>query len=85
MTVLEQLIESIREVLRSKGIEPPPIGATTRLDGVLALDSLDYAELFVRMHNALGVDPFATGEPFDIETVRDLASVYERAKASASA
>ena len=85
MTVLVQLIENIREVRRNKGVEPPPIDAATRLDATCALDSLDYAELFVRMHMALGVDPFATSERFDIETVRDLARIYERAKAGVAA
>ena len=33
----------------------------TPLDATLGLDSLDYAELVVRLEGAFGVDPFASG------------------------
>ena len=84
MTVLEQLIENIQEVLRNRGIAPPSIGPDTKLDDGLTLDSLDYAELIVRMQSTLGVDPFATGQSLEIETIGDLAAIYERAKATAA-
>ena len=82
MTILQQLIDSIHEVIRNKGLEPRRIDAATKLDSALDLDSLDYAELVVRLHGALRVDPFVSGDAFDVTTVGELAAVYEKATAA---
>jgi len=85
MTVLEQVIEGILEVLRNKDVQQPAIDASTKLDATLPLDSLDYAELVVRLQTSLGVDPFASGNSFEIRNVADLADIYEKARAGTTA
>jgi acyl carrier protein len=85
MTILQQLIATIHAVIRNKGGKPRHIDAATRLDSSLDLDSLDYAELVVRLHQSLRVDPFATGAAVDITTVGDLAALYESALSAAPA
>jgi acyl carrier protein len=49
----------------------------TELTSALGLDSLDYAELVVRLESAFGFDPFAEGVATEIRTVRDMAALYE--------
>jgi acyl carrier protein len=50
-----KVIESIA-VFESKGLDPPPLGADTRLDGSLRLESLDFAELVIRLEARFGFD-----------------------------
>jgi acyl carrier protein len=57
-----QLLEIINQVRSNKGHTPlPSITPETRLREDCNLDSLDLAELTVRIEEALGVDVFADG------------------------
>jgi acyl carrier protein len=76
MTEREQsVIEQIREVFANKGLTPPSLGPESKLDLSLGLESLDFAELAIRLEQVFGKDPFATGVP-PIATVADLAALY---------
>lgn len=77
-STLDCVTENLIAVFRSKGQAPPPIGPETALDHTLGLESLDYAELVVRLEEDLGVDPFARGAVGGLQTVADLVSLYER-------
>ncbi|HEX9308099.1 MAG TPA: acyl carrier protein [Anaeromyxobacter sp.] len=74
-----KVIESIAEVFENKGVKPPPLGAETRLDASLGLDSLDFAELVVRLEAQFGADPFSQGAPTPVRTIGQLAKLYEEA------
>lgn len=83
MTAHEEIvIASLREVFENKGLTPPELSEATPLDTSLGLESLDFAELVVRMEAATGLDPFATGSAPTIQTVADLAKVYDEATAA---
>ena len=74
----EQIIHCILEVFQNKSQTPPPLSPETALDRSLGLDSLDYAELVVRLADVFGADPFASGiAPTRLETIADLAALYE--------
>ncbi len=72
----EKVSQCIREVFVSKRQTPPPIAENTPLDASLGLESLDYAELVVRLEEVFGIDPFAEGIPPNLQTVGDLAKLY---------
>lgn len=58
----EQLYHTLNEVRRNKGLsELESIQANTRLREDLQFDSLDLAELTVRIESWSGVDVFADG------------------------
>jgi acyl carrier protein len=80
-----KVIESIAEVFEGKGLEPPPLGAETRLDNSLGLDSLDFAELVVRLEAQFGIDPFSQGAPTRVTTIGQLAKLYEEVRSTAEA
>jgi acyl carrier protein len=86
-TVAEaKIIESIAEMFENKGEEPPPLSAATRLDASLGLDSLDFAELVVRLEAKFGIDPFSQGAPAaGIATIAQLAKFYEDIRSTAEA
>jgi acyl carrier protein len=74
-----QVIDVIHAVFRRKGAAaPPPVGPETPLDGSLGLDSLDFAEVAVRLEQAFGFDPFSAGTVNRLRTVADLAALYRR-------
>jgi acyl carrier protein len=76
MTPREKIvIEQIREVFANKGLDPPPLSPQTALDRSLGLESLDFAELAIRLEQVCGKDPFASSVPA-ISTVADLAALY---------
>lgn len=58
----EQLLSTINDVRRNKGLpELDAVDVSTRLREDLQLDSLDLAELTVRIESWSGVDVFADG------------------------
>ena len=71
------MISCLRQVFRGKGLAPPELSADTPLDGSLGLESLDFAELVVRLEKEFGVDPFANAPPTQIRTVAELAACYQ--------
>ena len=77
MTHEDTVVSCIAEVFNGKGQAPPVLSLHTPLDATLGLDSLDYAELVVRLEGAFGVDPFASGAvPTVLHTVGDLVRLY---------
>lgn len=75
----DKVMLCIREVFESKRQEAPAIDEGTRLDASLGLESLDYAELVVRLEQVFGTDPFAAGVPPGLQTVGDLVALYRAA------
>jgi Phosphopantetheine attachment site len=52
------------------------LGPDTVLDQ-LGLESLDFAQVVIRMEEITGKDPFATGTEYQIKTLSDLAVLYD--------
>lgn len=77
-TNLSQVVAAMTAVFQRKGLAPPPLDGNTPLDGSLGLDSLDFAEVVVRLETALGFDPFAERAVENLRTVGDLAALYRR-------
>lgn len=79
-TVIEStLYRIIGEVLQNKGEPVPELGPMTPAGSELSLESLDWAEVVVRMELELGYDPFQTAGGTEIRTLGDLISIYEQA------
>lgn len=76
-TAIDTIIHCLEDVFRNKGLTPPALSSETELTASLGLDSLDYAELVVRLEAAFGFDPFADGATPEIRTVTDMAALYE--------
>lgn len=76
-TAAEKVYAAIDAVFRNKGLTPPPLTAETRLDASLGLESLDFAEIVIRLEQDFGKDPFASGTIPEIRTIGDLAALYE--------
>jgi acyl carrier protein len=77
MTEIEQrIIKVLRMVFANKGLESPELAPDTVLDTSLGLQSIDFAELIVRLERELSQDPFAENEVPPIRTIRDLAGLY---------
>jgi acyl carrier protein len=72
----DKVIAELQEVFRNRKLAPPALGPETVLDASLGLESLDFAELVVRLEQVFGRDPFAQGAIPEIATIRDLASLY---------
>ena len=70
------ILATIATVFRNKGLEPPALSMETPFDRTLGLESLDFAEVIVRLEDALGQDPFARGTEWQIRTIGDLAAMY---------
>lgn len=70
------IIELLSEVLKDKGMEVPPLAPDTVLDQ-LGLESLDFAQVVIRMEEMTGKDPFATGAEYQIRKLSDLAVLYD--------
>ena len=76
--MVSQVVAAMTAVFRRKGLTAPPLHAGTALDGSLGLDSLDFAEVVVRLEQAVGVDPFADGAVDNLRTIADLAALYRQ-------
>ena len=78
MTHAEQVVVTqILEIFAAKGIDPPEVNEKSPVDGSLGLESLDFAELAVRLEGEFGRDPFAEGDVPPLNSVADLAALYE--------
>jgi acyl carrier protein len=71
-----RVTETIRLVFRNKRLEPPALTPDTHLDSSLGLESIDFAELVLRLEQEFKLDPFASGQTPAIRTIRDLAKLY---------
>jgi len=72
-----KVIEQMCEVFRNKDQEPAALTPETLVDGSLGLESLDFAELAIRLERVFGRDPFARGTIPSIRTIADLAKLYD--------
>jgi acyl carrier protein len=75
---LSQIVAAMTAVFQRKGLAVPRLDAGTPLDGSLGLDSLDFAEVVVRLEAVFGFDPFAERSVENLRTVGDLAALYRR-------
>ena len=75
---LSRVVAAMTAVFQRKGLAVPRLDADTALDGSLGLDSLDFAEVVVRLEAAFGFDPFADRSVDNLQTVGDLAVLYRR-------
>ena len=73
-----RVVAALQAIFSNKRVPPPPIGPETVLDRTLGLESIDFAELVVRLEQEFGADPFSEGSVGTISTVADLARVYEQ-------
>ncbi len=73
---LEKIVEEFGAVFRNKGLMPPPMATETVLDGSLGLESLDFAELVVRLEQVFGKDPFSGETMPEVRTLGDLCALY---------
>lgn len=71
------IIKILEEIICSKNLPVPPLMVSTVLDAELGLESLDFAELVVRLEEATGKDPFAAATTPQIRTISDLATLYD--------
>ena len=75
---LSRVVAAMTAVFQRKGLAVPRLDADTPLDGSLGFDSLDFAEVVVRLEAAFGFDPFADRSVDNLQTVGDLAMLYRR-------
>jgi hypothetical protein len=71
-----RLIEAILELVTMKGLAAPHLTGETVLEQI-GLESLDFAQVVIRMEEITGKDPFATGADYQLRTVADLAALYD--------
>jgi acyl carrier protein len=71
------VIQILQAIFQSKQVPVPSITPDTVLDTELGLESLDFAELVVRLEEATGKDPFANGDTPHVQTVSDLVALYD--------
>jgi acyl carrier protein len=72
---LDIIIGELKVVFRNKGLEPPALSVDTVLDGTLGLESLDFAELVMRLEQTFGKDPFSDGPIPEVRTLGDLCAL----------
>jgi acyl carrier protein len=71
-----RVAEVLLEIINLKGLATPTMSSETVLEQ-LGLESLDFAQMVIRMEEITGKDPFATGAEFQIRTLADLAACYD--------
>ena len=77
-TILATVLDTLREIFSNNGLQPPALTAETPLDNTLGLDSMDFAELVVRLEDKFGFDPFASGTPPRLQKIGDLVEFYQK-------
>ena len=75
----DKIVGEFQGVFMSKGLTPPALQPETVLDGSLGLESLDFAEVVVRLEQVFGKDPFSEGAIPEVRTLHDLCALYETA------
>ena len=73
---LDKVVEEFSVVFKNKGMSPPALSDQTVLDGSLGLESLDFAELVIRLEQVFGKDPFSGGTVPEVRTLGDLCLLY---------
>lgn len=80
MTTNESLIiRTLEGMIRKRKLQTSSLAPDTPLAAELGLESLDLAELVVRMEEITGKDPFREGTFTQILTISDLAALYDDA------
>jgi acyl carrier protein len=78
MTATEtKVVRHILAIFEAKGMTPPAVDEKSPVDGTLGLESLDFAELAIRLEGEFGRDPFSEGEIPPLRSVADLAALYD--------
>jgi acyl carrier protein len=72
-----KVVRHLLAIFEAKGKPAPPIDEHSPVDGSLGLESLDFAELAIRLEDEFGRDPFAEDEIPPLRTVADLAALYD--------
>jgi acyl carrier protein len=72
-----RIVGEFENVFKNKGLTPPALAPDTVLDGSLGLESLDFAELVVRLEQVFGKDPFSQDTIPEVRTLADLCVLYE--------
>ena len=71
------VLDEINTILKRKDPSAKPADPKERLfGGESGMDSLDLAELIVRLEGIFGTDPFSRGQ--SVQTVAELIAFYER-------
>lgn len=70
------IINVLQTVFRNGGKTPPIMDTTTPIGASLGLDSLDWAEVVIRLESELGYDPFQSPIDVELNTVADLVTLY---------
>ena len=73
---LEVVANEFRTVFKNKGMQPPVLTPETVLDGALGLESLDFAEVVMRLEQVFGKDPFGGETVPEVNTLADLCGLY---------
>ncbi len=76
VSTLEKIVSEFDLVFRNKGMVSPSMSPDTVLDGSLGLESLDFAEVVLRLEQVFGVDPFGQDTIPEVRTLSDLCSLY---------
>jgi acyl carrier protein len=72
-----RIAEILAEIIQTKGLPPIAMDADTVLEQI-GLESLDFAQVVIRMEELTGKDPFASATEYQIKTLSDLAAVYDQ-------
>ena len=75
---LDLIVEEFRTVFKNKGLEPPAMSPETILDGSLGLESLDFAEVVMRLEQVFGRDPFGGDTIPEVSTLADFVRCIEK-------
>jgi len=76
MSTEDRVRSVFQSVFANRQIPVPALTLQTVLDSSLGLESLDFAEIVVRLEEAFGTDPFAQGVPPNVRTFGDLVQLY---------
>jgi acyl carrier protein len=71
------VIRALQEVIEGMGLQAPGLSPNIVLDQQLGLESLDFAELVIRLEQVTAKDPFGSNATPQIHTISDLAALYE--------
>jgi acyl carrier protein len=77
LPMFDKIVGEFEKVFKNKGVSPPPQVPDTILDGSLSFESLDFAELVVRLEQVFGKDPFSQRTIPEVRTLADLCVLYE--------
>jgi len=71
-----RIISTIEMVCKNKGLTVTELNSDTVLNSSLGIESLDFAEIVIRLEDEFGMDPFSSGEILQVRTISDLTKIY---------